>query len=297
MARRTTAVVENPPHESGPPLFDGAPPGELAPEISDYLEANATMFTDESMARIRKGLHTKLSEIYAVVGRIPKTGTAPASMGGFSFVEASNVADVIRAELSARKITMMPTDIDMVQRQTKNGTPLINLKVTWTFVDGESGEAHTITSMGEGADSSDKAAPKAQTNAMKYALLMAFLVPTGDDPERFDTESGGASQINITSSAIPGIKPGGRQGQITEKQYDLIRERARELQLDPLQMKQVVEHALSTEEEPYGVTSWPAGGSLDEQRDAILEAITKLSFDQAAAVLTELHGSEPDPGA
>src|SRR6185369_947207 len=33
----------------------------------------------------------------------------------------------------------------------------------------------------------DKAAPKAQSNAMKYALLMGFLLSTGDDPEQTDT--------------------------------------------------------------------------------------------------------------
>ena len=38
-------------------------------------------------------------------------------------------------------------------------------------------------SIGTGADSGDKAPYKATTGAIKYALLTAFLIPTGDDPE------------------------------------------------------------------------------------------------------------------
>jgi hypothetical protein len=61
----------------------------------------------------------------------------------------------------------------------------------WTLTDGESGETATIVSYGAGADTGDKYSGKAQTNAMKYALLMGFLLSTGDDPELGDSSDRG----------------------------------------------------------------------------------------------------------
>jgi hypothetical protein len=134
------------------------------------------------------GLHTKLAEVYVAAARIPKAGTAPAAMGGYAFVTAGDVADVIRAELGKRGITMLPTGIELLaasEHETAKGGTMTTetYRVTWTLADGESGETAVIQSIGTGADTGDKAAPKAQTNAMKYALLLAFLLSTGDDPE------------------------------------------------------------------------------------------------------------------
>ena len=47
-----------------------------------------------------------------------------------------------------------------------------------------SGQWMTIEVAGEGADSMDKATPKALTNARKYMLRLLFCIPTGDDTER-----------------------------------------------------------------------------------------------------------------
>jgi hypothetical protein len=60
---------------------------------------------------------------------------------------------------------------------------LLTLRFTWTLTDGETGETLSFQSIGTGADSGDKAAYKAATGALKYALLTGFLIPTGDDPE------------------------------------------------------------------------------------------------------------------
>jgi len=55
--------------------------------------------------------------------------------------------------------------------------------VTWQITDGETGEFVNFQSVGSGSDSTDKAVYKAMTGALKYALLLGFLIPTGDDPE------------------------------------------------------------------------------------------------------------------
>lgn len=265
-----------------PPLFDGTPSGLVEDDESppsDYVEYRFGP---------RQSLHGKLSEIYSVVGRIPKTGTAPTAMGGYSFVEAGVVAEVVRNELAKRRITLMPVDMSLERvGAAKNGTPIETWKVTWLFVDGDTGETHRIVSAGSGADSFDKASPKAQTNAMKYALLMAFLIPTGEDPERYNLEEpeSPSGPIVINGSNIPGITVGGSQSTITGPQFDEIRRLAREKQLDPLMMKEVIASVSA-----FPMDDFPAAGTVDEMRAYIIDVIHELSFDEAAKMIDELSG-------
>jgi hypothetical protein len=55
----------------------------------------------------------------------------------------------------------------------------------------ESGESIEISGYGHGVDSQDKAAGKATTYALKYALLYTFLVPTGkiDDADNENSDN------------------------------------------------------------------------------------------------------------
>jgi hypothetical protein len=100
-------------------------------------------------------------------------------------VQASAVADKVRAELSRLNVAMTPTQIDVISEGlTPSGKQaLLTLRFTWTLIDGDTGETISFQSIGTGADSGDKAAYKAATGALKYALLTVFLIPTGDDPE------------------------------------------------------------------------------------------------------------------
>jgi hypothetical protein len=148
-----------------------------------------------------KGLHAKLAEVMGEVERIPKNGTAPAAMGGFKFVQVGDAADVIRKALGAQKVSMLPTAIELLgesehETSTKKVMTTLLVRQTWTLTDGETGETATIQSIGAGADTGDKAAPKAMTAGMKYAILTGFLMSTGDDPETADT-----SDRQVTSGA------------------------------------------------------------------------------------------------
>lgn len=148
------------------------------------------------MADAPKGLHAKLAEVMAEAGRIPKNGTAPVNMGGYKFVQVGDAADAIRKALGERGVSMLPTSVEVMgesEHETRSGGTMTTqtVRTTWTLTDGETGQTAVIQSLGTGADSGDKFSPKAQTNAMKYALLMGFLLSTGDDPENADLEPRG----------------------------------------------------------------------------------------------------------
>lgn len=55
--------------------------------------------------------------------------------------------------------------------------------IEFTFMDGDTGETLVFCMAGEGQDAGDKAYYKAITGAQKYALMKAFMIPTGNDPE------------------------------------------------------------------------------------------------------------------
>ena len=128
-------------------------------------------------------LAAKIAKVMEAVGYVAKTGTNSAQ--GYKFVQASAVADKVREQLVKFNVSMTPTSIDVISEGlTPSGKQtLLTLRFTWTLTDGDSGETLSFQSVGTGADSGDKAAYKAATGALKYALLTGFLIPTGDDPE------------------------------------------------------------------------------------------------------------------
>jgi hypothetical protein len=149
------------------------------------------------------GLATKIAKVMEAVGYVPKTGNNTAM--GYKFVQASAVADKVREQLAALKVSMTPTTIDVVSEGlTPSGKQtLLTLRFTWTLTDGETGETLSFQSIGTGSDSGDKAAYKAATGALKYALLTGFLIPTGDDPENDAVTDGAKKIFGDTEKAAP----------------------------------------------------------------------------------------------
>jgi hypothetical protein len=135
------------------------------------------------MAVEKISLASKIAKVMQAVGYVEKGGTNAAQ--GYKFVQASAVADKVRAELVKLNISMTPSQVGIVNMGlTPSGKQsTITLLYTWTLTDGDTGETLNFQSVGTGADSGDKAAYKAATGALKYALLTGFLIPTGDDPE------------------------------------------------------------------------------------------------------------------
>ena len=158
-----------------------------------------------------RSLHRKLAQIMYEADRIPKNGKAPPAMGGFAFVQVGDAADYIRKALGEHVITMMPTAVRIINqadRQTKAGGSMttVDIVTDWTLTDGESGESIVIQSFGAGADAGDKYSGKAQTNAMKYALLMGFLLSTGDDPELGDVRAKAAARPVSQPATMPAAR-------------------------------------------------------------------------------------------
>ena len=132
------------------------------------------------------GLHAKIAQAMGEIGRVPKRGRNQAQ--NYSYARADDVAEHTREILARLGIAVYASVEDKGTREitTKNGTAKVScVVVAWTFVDGETGQERTVNVPGEGMDYGDKGIYKAMTGSLKYALMLGFLIPTGDgDPER-----------------------------------------------------------------------------------------------------------------
>lgn len=101
--------------------------------------------------------------------------------------------------------------------QTKTGTQMFRVRIISTFRLGhaESGEFEDYVAFGEATDMGDKALPKAQTIAQKYALRQAFLIETGDDPDRDASVEAVPQSNKITNQGSPPVS-GAPQGDVAK---------------------------------------------------------------------------------
>lgn len=76
------------------------------------------------------------------------------------------------------------------QGNTKETNKLfMRLETVYRFVNTENPEEYIdITTYGDGVDSQDKAPGKAMTYSDKYALLKAYKIITGEDPDQYKSE-------------------------------------------------------------------------------------------------------------
>lgn len=154
-----------------------------------------------------KSLVTKLAEVMAAVERVAKRGHN--DFHQYDYATEADIAAAIRGELAARNIMLIP-GVDRHEREKvgEKGTVLTTLGMTFTFLDGDSGEVITRPWLGSGSDKDDKGAYKAMTGGEKTFLLKTFLIPTGNDPER-DTDKGSGKTQERPSRGIAEVPAAG----------------------------------------------------------------------------------------
>jgi len=105
----------------------------------------------------------------------------------YHYATEADVSEAIRKELAERKVFLLPSVEEVTQRNvtTKKGNEetVTKTRIKFTFLDAENGDSLEFVMEGEGQDPGDKGIYKAITGTTKYALMKAFLIPTGDDPE------------------------------------------------------------------------------------------------------------------
>jgi hypothetical protein len=132
-----------------------------------------------------------LAEVMRRVQPIAKGRTADARVGGYSFRGIDDVYAALHDLFAEVGLVCLPSTLEREREQRPrmsgegvNYVTHVRVRLRFLAQDGSSEE---LDAWGEGADTGDKSTGKAYSQAMKSALLAAFLIPTeassNDDPD------------------------------------------------------------------------------------------------------------------
>lgn len=142
-----------------------------------------------------KNIYEKMLLITDEIGKIEKK--LKVDTGGGRGYKAVGEVDILEAVKPLEKKYLVysypyhRTIICDKETQTKSGTinQFVRVETTYRFVNVEDPTDYLqVVSYGDGVDSQDKAVGKAMTYCDKYALMKAYKIATGDDPDQFASE-------------------------------------------------------------------------------------------------------------
>lgn len=135
----------------------------------------------------------KMKEATEKISRVAKNLEVGFGRNMYKAVGEADVLDAVKPIEAELGIYSYPYDreviyqdmvtVDSGERERVN--VFFRIKVVYRFVNIDNPEEYIdIVSYGDGVDSQDKAPGKAMTYADKYALLKAYKIETGDDPDK-----------------------------------------------------------------------------------------------------------------
>lgn len=212
----------------------------------------------------------------------------------FPYHSARDVYGWWRPLLHAESIVLVPTVLDAKVEQftlPRSGggtrsTFLTTMNVSFTLIDGVTGEQITGSAVGQGEDPSDKGAGKAMTYAEKAFLLGLGMNGSESDVEAYPDDD--RRGVVVEDSNIEGIERGGRSTTATEVQVRRVRELAGTMALDPMMMSDILSTVLEK--------SVLLPGDPGEHGPAVRKALESLSADEIGKLIQYMEKmQEPEP--
>ena len=138
-------------------------------------------------------LYQKIQAVSNQIKNIEKDMSVGTGNYAYKAVSDLNVTLAVKEAETKHKLISIPFKQDLINSETiktirKDGsegvTYVDNIKMTVRIIDLENEDSYIdIESFGKGIDSNDKGFGKASTYARKYALLNAYKIATGEDPD------------------------------------------------------------------------------------------------------------------
>ena len=127
----------------------------------------------------------KLVQVMAACSHVQKKGVN--TFHKYSYVMASDVMEALNKACVDQGVACIPrfTKTDEIQKTQRSGqiATLVTVAAEVYLIDSTTGASLVVKALGTGEDAGDKAVAKAQTMAIKYALMSLCLISSGDDPE------------------------------------------------------------------------------------------------------------------
>lgn len=124
-------------------------------------------------------LYQKIRSVMKDVEYLQKDNHVSFGKTNYKAISEEKVTTAVRESLIKHGLVIIPIEQDY----QRHGN-IASVQVKYKIADIDTGAYEIITSVGEGADTQDKAAGKAMTYAYKYMLLRTFAIPTGEDPDK-----------------------------------------------------------------------------------------------------------------
>lgn len=133
-----------------------------------------------------KNIHEAILAVYRG-GKLYAQKASRNDQQSYNYVSEADFLALLRPQLAEHGIicTVQHTVVSEGTFTTTKGSVMqrITIASTFAFIHAASGTSTIVSTIGQGTDQQDKAAYKAMTGALKYAVRQLFLVETGDDPE------------------------------------------------------------------------------------------------------------------
>lgn len=142
-------------------------------------------------------IYEKMSAITAEISAVAKNLEVGKGKNAYKAVGEADVLAAVKPAEAKYKIYSYPYDREILEsaeltttstwdgETTEKKQQFMRVKTVYRFVDMEKPEDYIdIVTYGDGVDSQDKAPGKAMTYGDKYALLKAYKIITGDDPDQ-----------------------------------------------------------------------------------------------------------------
>lgn len=144
-------------------------------------------------------IYEKLSAITNEISAVAKNLNVGYGKSQYKAVGEADVLAAVKPAEAKYKVYSYPVSRRVIESNVltsldKDGNEkrqlFMRLEVVYRFVNMENPEEYIdITTYGDGVDPGDKAPGKAMTYADKYALLKAYKIITGDDPDQKASET------------------------------------------------------------------------------------------------------------
>lgn len=176
-------------------------------------------------------IYEKMSAITNELGVVAKNLNVDMGKGkSYKAVQEKDVLDAVKPIEEKYRVYSYPkerkiVDSGILEKETSYGLSknmYLRIETTYEFVNiDKPDEKITITSYADGIDSGDKATGKAMTYSDKYALLKAYKIATGDDPDKeASPEKGYITEEEILKGKIK---------QYGQKASELLKEKGKKL--------------------------------------------------------------------
>ena len=134
-------------------------------------------------------LYERLNAISNEVGYVNKNLVVQLGARSYNAVGEADVLAAVKPLEKKYGVYSYPLEREIIASEKTNDSNgrvsyFERIKVTYRFLNVDNPEEHIdIVSFGDGIDPSDKSVGKAMTYADKYALLKAYKIMTGEDPD------------------------------------------------------------------------------------------------------------------